>query len=141
MRGAAVTWRPGWRSSWRHGSPGRQPTMRCRSTAVTVSRWNFRCRGSCATPVSCRFSRGARKSRLRSSPGDCRTYKARTAATKVGHAACIARKLITDRTAIRHDEFWSEEACMLKLKIRQGDWIVACDGKKALLMENAGDEK
>jgi protein required for attachment to host cells len=30
---------------------------------------------------------------------------------------------------------------MLKLKIRQGDWIVVCDGKKALVMENAGDEK
>src|SRR6476619_6960941 len=30
---------------------------------------------------------------------------------------------------------------MQKLKIRQGDWVVACDGKKALVMENAGDEK
>jgi protein required for attachment to host cells len=30
---------------------------------------------------------------------------------------------------------------MLKLKIRQGDWIVVCDGKKALVMENAGDDK
>jgi protein required for attachment to host cells len=30
---------------------------------------------------------------------------------------------------------------MQKLKIRQGDWIVVCDGKKALVMENAGDEK
>jgi protein required for attachment to host cells len=30
---------------------------------------------------------------------------------------------------------------MQKLKIRQGDWIVACDGKKALVLENTGDEK
>lgn len=30
---------------------------------------------------------------------------------------------------------------MSKLKIRQGDWVVVCDGKKALVMENAGDEK
>jgi protein required for attachment to host cells len=30
---------------------------------------------------------------------------------------------------------------MLKFKIRQGDWVVVCDGKKALVLENAGDEK
>jgi protein required for attachment to host cells len=30
---------------------------------------------------------------------------------------------------------------MQKLKIRQGDWIVVCDGKKALVLENIGDEK
>ena len=30
---------------------------------------------------------------------------------------------------------------MSKLKIRQGDWIVVCDGRKALVLENAGDEK
>jgi protein required for attachment to host cells len=28
-----------------------------------------------------------------------------------------------------------------KLKIRQGDWVIVCDGKKALVLENAGDEK
>ena len=30
---------------------------------------------------------------------------------------------------------------MGKLKIHQGDWVVVCDGKKALVLENAGDEK
>ena len=30
---------------------------------------------------------------------------------------------------------------MQKLVIRNGDWVVVCDGKKALLLENAGDEK
>ncbi len=30
---------------------------------------------------------------------------------------------------------------MHKLVIRNGDWVVVCDGKKALLLENAGDEK
>jgi protein required for attachment to host cells len=30
---------------------------------------------------------------------------------------------------------------MPKLKIRQGDWIIVCDGKKALVLENTGDEK
>jgi protein required for attachment to host cells len=30
---------------------------------------------------------------------------------------------------------------MGKLKIRQGDWVVVCDGKKALVLENTGDEK
>jgi protein required for attachment to host cells len=30
---------------------------------------------------------------------------------------------------------------MQKLKIRQGDWVIVCDGKKALILENAGDEK
>ena len=27
---------------------------------------------------------------------------------------------------------------MSKLKIRQGDWVVVCDGKKALVLENVG---
>jgi len=30
---------------------------------------------------------------------------------------------------------------MDKLTICQGDWVVVCDGKKALVLENAGDEK
>ena len=30
---------------------------------------------------------------------------------------------------------------MGKLKIHQGDWVIVCDGKKALVLENAGDEK
>ena len=30
---------------------------------------------------------------------------------------------------------------MLKLKFGQGDWIVVCDGARALLLENSGDEK
>ncbi|HEY7302050.1 MAG TPA: host attachment family protein [Xanthobacteraceae bacterium] len=30
---------------------------------------------------------------------------------------------------------------MPNLKIRRGDWVVVCDGKKALVLENVGDEK
>jgi protein required for attachment to host cells len=30
---------------------------------------------------------------------------------------------------------------MSKVKIEQGGWVVVCDGKKALLLENVGDEK
>jgi protein required for attachment to host cells len=30
---------------------------------------------------------------------------------------------------------------MQKFKIRQGDWIIVCDGKKALVLENIGDDK
>lgn len=30
---------------------------------------------------------------------------------------------------------------MSKVKIHRGEWIVVCDGSKALLLENAGDEK
>jgi protein required for attachment to host cells len=30
---------------------------------------------------------------------------------------------------------------MPNLKIRRGDWVVVCDGKKALVLENTGDEK
>jgi protein required for attachment to host cells len=30
---------------------------------------------------------------------------------------------------------------MTKVTIRTGDWVVVCDGKKALVLENAGDEK
>jgi protein required for attachment to host cells len=37
--------------------------------------------------------------------------------------------------------FSVEEMQMPKLKIDQGDWVVVCDGKKALLLVNAGDAK
>jgi protein required for attachment to host cells len=30
---------------------------------------------------------------------------------------------------------------MQKIKIDQGDWVVVCDGKKALILENVGDGK
>jgi protein required for attachment to host cells len=30
---------------------------------------------------------------------------------------------------------------MSKVKIAQGDWVLVCDGAKALILENAGDEK
>ena len=30
---------------------------------------------------------------------------------------------------------------MPKVKIAHGDWVVVCDGAKALVLENAGDEK
>ena len=30
---------------------------------------------------------------------------------------------------------------MSNLKIRQGDWVVVCDGAKALILENVGDDK
>ena len=30
---------------------------------------------------------------------------------------------------------------MSKVTIRQGDWVLVCDGAKALILENAGDEK
>jgi protein required for attachment to host cells len=30
---------------------------------------------------------------------------------------------------------------MSNLKIRHGDWVVVCDGKKALVLENEGDTK
>ena len=28
---------------------------------------------------------------------------------------------------------------VLKMKIREGDWVVVCDGAKALILQNAGD--
>lgn len=30
---------------------------------------------------------------------------------------------------------------MSKVKIAQGEWVIVCDGAKALVLENAGDEK
>jgi protein required for attachment to host cells len=30
---------------------------------------------------------------------------------------------------------------MPNLKIRRGDWVLVCDGKKALVLENVGDDK
>src|SRR5438067_115417 len=49
--------------------------MRCKFMAAMASRSNFRYRGSCAMPASSRSSRVQRKSRLRSSPGDCWTAR------------------------------------------------------------------
>src|SRR5437764_6028778 len=34
-----------------------------------------------------------------------------------------------------------EASYMARLKITQGEWVVVCDGAKALLLENVGDEK
>jgi protein required for attachment to host cells len=34
-----------------------------------------------------------------------------------------------------------QEVCMFKGLVRRGDWVVVCDGKKALLLENVGDTK
>ncbi len=30
---------------------------------------------------------------------------------------------------------------MAKLKIAQGDWVLVCDGSKALVLENDGDDR
>jgi protein required for attachment to host cells len=30
---------------------------------------------------------------------------------------------------------------MVEVKIKSGDWVVVCDGRKALILENEGDEK
>src|SRR5947207_15524617 len=30
---------------------------------------------------------------------------------------------------------------MVNVLVRQGDWVVGCDGKKALVLENVGDTK
>jgi protein required for attachment to host cells len=35
----------------------------------------------------------------------------------------------------------ASEERMSKLKIGPGEWVIVCDGKKALVLENAGDEK
>src|SRR4030095_11992100 len=34
-----------------------------------------------------------------------------------------------------------EEVWMVNVLVRQGDWVVVCDGKKALVLENVGDTK
>jgi protein required for attachment to host cells len=34
-----------------------------------------------------------------------------------------------------------QEESMSKVKIAQGDWVLVCDGAKALILENTGDEK
>jgi protein required for attachment to host cells len=44
-------------------------------------------------------------------------------------------------TALRQDESSIEEVCMFNGLVRRGDWVVVCDGKKALLLENVGDTK
>jgi len=30
---------------------------------------------------------------------------------------------------------------MNKLRVHSGDWVIVCDGRKALILENSGDEK
>jgi protein required for attachment to host cells len=45
---------------------------------------------------------------------------------------------------LRHDEVDEvaiEEVCMFNGLVRRGDWVVVCDGKKALVLENVGDTK
>jgi protein required for attachment to host cells len=37
--------------------------------------------------------------------------------------------------------FFESETIMSDKQIRTGDWVVVCDGRKALILENAGDEK
>jgi protein required for attachment to host cells len=34
---------------------------------------------------------------------------------------------------------WVQEDCMPGLSIRNGEWVVVCDGAKALVLENVGD--
>jgi protein required for attachment to host cells len=34
-----------------------------------------------------------------------------------------------------------QEVCMFNGLVRRGDWVVVCDGKKALVLENVGDTK
>src|SRR5262249_40944906 len=36
---------------------------------------------------------------------------------------------------------WLGRGGMANLRVHHGDWIVVCDGKKALVLENARDEK
>jgi len=36
-------------------------------------------------------------------------------------------------------QFGALEVSMFNLKIHSGDWVVVCDGAKALILENAGD--
>jgi protein required for attachment to host cells len=38
-------------------------------------------------------------------------------------------------------ELRKENVHMQKIKLDQGDWVVVCDGKKALILENVGDWK
>jgi len=45
------------------------------------------------------------------------------------------------RARCRIMAFAAGRYCMTKLKIRRGDWVIVCDGKKALVLENIGDEK
>jgi protein required for attachment to host cells len=42
---------------------------------------------------------------------------------------------------LRHDDAANEEVSMSDVLVRQGDWVVVCDGKKALVLENVGDTK
>jgi protein required for attachment to host cells len=42
---------------------------------------------------------------------------------------------------VRHYDNLIEEIFMSKVQIRQGDWVIVCDGKKALVLENVGDAK
>jgi protein required for attachment to host cells len=42
--------------------------------------------------------------------------------------------------APREDSADIQETTMASLKIEQGEWIVVCDGAKALVLENVGDQ-
>ena len=72
---AAAISRPAWRSSSPRASPGRPPTMACKSTAATASRSSSRSPASCATRASSTFSRARRKSRRKSLRAACSTVR------------------------------------------------------------------
>jgi protein required for attachment to host cells len=42
---------------------------------------------------------------------------------------------------LHHRNGFIEEVRMSNVLVRQGDWVVVCDGKKALVLENMGDTK
>src|ERR1041384_6822701 len=43
------------------------------------------------------------------------------------------------RCRCRHEQHSSSEVPMADVRVRSGEWVVVCDGAKALILENVGD--
>jgi hypothetical protein len=89
-----------------------------------------------AAPLRCTHSQHFRGRGGNSGAGHC------TAAALSGqlNQHCGVAFEVSNRSE-RAKRFLDERYHMQKVKIRQGDWVIVCDGKKALVLENTGDEK
>src|SRR5262249_34529497 len=64
----------------------------------------------------------------------CTPYKTNLAATPTALTAFIL-------IAFGSGSLFNRRCCMPSFKISRGDWVIVCDGTKALILENTGDEE
>src|SRR4249920_3608172 len=139
--GAAAISRPAWRNCSRRESPGRLPTMPCRCMVATALPSNFRSRASCAMRASSIFLKAPPKSRRRSLPGGCSTARTNVPFGNKSDFGTFDLEQGAGFSSGLAYIFTFGGRSMPELLIKHGEWVVVCDGAKALILENAGDIK